>query len=79
MVIAGVLLVLFEKGLVFKKLGEKCKVWRSEAEANVEKARVEKEQTGEVRVLKELYDLKTQGIITEEEFEKKKKDILDRL
>ena len=79
MLIAGVLLILHEKGLVFKKLFAKRKTWQTEAQDYLKKKRDEQEQTHGIRVLKELFELKMQGVITEEEYNEKKKDILSRL
>lgn len=50
-----------------------------EREGTTKEKKEEKEEYPPVETLKELADLKEQGIITEEEFNKKKKELLEKL
>lgn len=84
LLVAAVMLILYRNKIVFKRLSEKCLVWQQEAAVavqNVTKNSSKKQQREEVSLstLRELHDLKESGIISEEEYEQKKKDILRRL
>ena len=71
----GVLAILFTKGTVFKKLAEKCEKWQLDASQEPKK----QDKNTSLDLVRELHSLYTDGIITKEEFEQKKKDILSRL
>lgn len=73
--IAAVLLILFRRGIIFKKLYAKCAVWKEEAKS----ASTHKKGEVSLDTLKELHEMMEKGIITEEEYNEKKKDILNRL
>ncbi|MBQ8885387.1 MAG: prolipoprotein diacylglyceryl transferase [Clostridia bacterium] len=75
LITAGVLLILYSRGIIFKKLQEKTALWREEAKAYVPPRRTSRD----IKILRELKELKDEGVITEEEFEAKKQEILARL
>jgi len=77
-VIAGILLILEEKDLLFHSLYQKRRVWKEKAEAHTEALLRAREKTSELDLLKELYVLKEEGAISEEEYEDKKRDILNK-
>lgn len=78
--IAGVLIILFYKKIVFKKTYNKCLVWQEEVKNSsmLEKKEKGYRESPEARI-KELYNMKEKGIITEEEFEEKKKKLLEKI
>ena len=78
LVIFGVLLILFQKGYVFKKLGAKCEKWREIAKKTPVTV-MGKKGVDHVAMLRELQQLRNDGIITEEEFKSKKAEILKRI
>ncbi len=81
--IYATLLILYRNRIIFKKLYSKCEIWRSIAkDAPAASASKNLFQTSEQKAaasIRELHKLKEEGIITEEEFEKKKKEILKRM
>ncbi len=72
----GIFLILFRSGLVAKRLASLLTIWRQKADAL---PIVTLDAADGTRLLWELHALKEKGVITEEEFEEKKKDILTRL
>lgn len=78
LLIGGILLVLFRSGVIFKKLNGKCAVWREEAAAYVS-APAKKQGEVSLDTIKELHSMMEAGIISREEYEQKKADILKRL
>ena len=76
LIAAGILLFLFRRGLLFKRLAARLAVWREEADALPEQLAAPSDAA---HLLWELYAMKEQGVITEEEYEKKKKELLERL
>ena len=83
LIIMAVFIILFKKNKVFKKLYAKCEHWRIEAEhAPANQSFIanpfRSEKSGAEK-LRELHDLMKDGIITKEEFEKKKSEILSRM
>ena len=81
LLITATLLILYRNRIIFKKLNDKCIVWQKEALAAIKNPPAKREDRAAVslKTLKELHELKEQGILTEEEYEQKKKDILNRL
>lgn len=76
LVLFGVLLFLFKKGKILAKLSLRLGAWREKADALPVRSL---DGMRETALLKELYALKEEGAITEEEYEEKKKEILSRL
>ncbi len=72
----GIFLFLFRRGKIAKKLASRIETWRQQADALPV---VNLSVSNETRLLLELHGLKEKGVITEEEFEEKKKEILSRL
>ena len=78
--IFGVLIILFRRGLVSRRLSAKLEQWRDAADAlPITPFDAVIGKRCDVDVLRELYTLKEEGIITEEEYEKKKTEILERM
>lgn len=76
----GVLVLLLRRGLIFHRLTAVLEQWREQSDSlpilsydEVSGSRVNSE------ILLELYRLKEKGIITEEEYEKKKSEISERI
>ncbi len=78
MVVAATCLILFRNGVIFKKYGQKCAEWRVEAEA-LDDTIEETAALNPVEAIKELHGLMEAGIITEEEFTRKKEQLLNKL
>lgn len=77
LLIGGVLVFLLRKNVIFHKAYEKINYWKDNPPAPKKGEIKEKEDyTVTLAKLKDLYD---QGIITEEEYENKKKEILDNI
>ena len=53
--------------------------WSEEAKRKVDALAKEQEKTQSVTILKELYELKEKGVITEAEFAEKKEKILKEI
>ena len=76
----GILLLLYRLGIGFSGLRAKMAVWQSEADAlPISVLAPARGQQSDTDLLRELYELKESGIITEEEYEEKKKEILARM
>ena len=78
LIIFGVFLILFQKGFSFKKLLAKCESWREIAKKTPITI-MNKKGIDNVAMIRELQQLRNDGIITEEEFNSKKADILKRM
>lgn len=78
-IIAAIYLILFQRGKAFKKLNEKCAVWREEAAKMPVTVLNKRGEVDNVAMLRELQELKKEGILTEEEFRTKKQEILKRM
>ena len=79
--IFATLLILFRRGIIFKNLAKKCEAWREVAKtapAGGTSPFMNNSQRA-TNTIKELHKLKEDGIITDEEFEEKKKEILKRI
>ena len=83
LIICGVLVLLFQRKLVFKALAEKCDRWQEQARIRAsikEKIGIITEEDAEALAkIEALYELKSKGAITEDEYSEKKKEILDRI
>lgn len=85
LLLGAMFLILYRNGLIFKKLQAKCVVWQQEAKEAAEKpktrrvTRTERVENESLSALKELHAMKEEGLITEDEFNAKKKEILKRL
>lgn len=79
LVLAGVFMFLYEKGITFETLKKKRVFWSEEAKKKVDALAKEQEKTQSVTILKELYELKEKGVITEAEFAEKKEKILKEI
>lgn len=79
-IIAAILIILFYKQKVFKKLYAKCVIWAKEARETGSRKRgiFEPSQTPQ-DIIKELFAMKEHGIITDEEYEKKKSKLLEKI
>lgn len=79
--IFGVLMILYERGITAKKLTGKREVWRASGAEVLAKAEAErqKEEESPTVTLERLFELKEKGAITEEEYEQKKEEIMQRL
>lgn len=71
----GILVYLFKRGVVFKKLVEKCRNWRLYADSGIDLAAA----TDPITSVERLYQLKNVGAITDEEYERKKAELLDKV
>lgn len=76
-IVAGVLLILYQKNKVFKTLYDKMERIRQE-QLN-ESVENENKQNGAIDLIRQLKNLKDEGIISEQEFEDKKSELLNRL
>ena len=74
-IVAGVLLILYQKNKLFKNLYAKMEAIRQE-QLNVP---TENEQNDVIELIRQLKELKDGDIITEQEFEDKKSELLSRL
>ena len=77
LIVFGVFIILMRRGVALKGLASRLAAWRERADA-MPIPTLDKPTDG-TRLLWELHALKEQGVITEEEFEEKKKEILKRL
>ncbi len=84
--IGALFLILYRNGLIFKKLKAKCEIWKQEAaeydegkDLGLLRKKPVASAVSPLDSIKEMHALKEQGIITEEEFEEKKKELLSRL
>lgn len=74
LVVAGILLFLFERGVIFRRLGEKCAAWREDA------LLPPLGKTDRILLqIDHLHTLKERGAITEEEYDSKKAELLKRI
>ncbi len=79
--VGAALMILYRNKKLFKKLYERCEGWRKEAET------VSPAGTGAIfsgaektaRSIRELHKLKEEGLITEDEYNEKKKELLKRI
>jgi hypothetical protein len=78
--IGATLLILYKKKIIFKKLYAKCEEWRKEAENAPHRSKIifYRPETAK-NMIKELYEMKEQGIITEAEFNEKKEELLKKI
>lgn len=79
-IVGATLLILYKKNIIFKKLYAKCEGWREEAKTLPASgtALFTRRQTP-TESIRELHKLMEDGIITKEEFESKKKELMKRL
>jgi hypothetical protein len=81
--IGATFLILFRNRKVFKKLYAKCESWRVEAAAapagGIGSKPLFSSQARTMDAIRDLYKLKEDGIITEDEFKEKKAELLKRL
>lgn len=73
--VCGVLVFLFKRGVIFKNLAKKCENWRLYAENGIDSAAL----LDPIASLERLYRLKNVGAITDEEYERKKNELLDKI
>ena len=76
LLIAGVLLILEESGVLFKKINEKRLVWQKEAEEAVREIGKQRKQEKALAFLRELASYREKGTLSEEEYERMKDEIL---
>ena len=76
LVLFGVCLFLEMRGICFKRFHEKRLLMQKASDAL---PIVHLDETDDTRLLRELHSLYKDGVITEEEYEKKKKEILERI
>jgi len=77
LITTGILLVLYARGIIFKDLAARMRKYRENPQLYAHAKRDSKEDV--VSLLRELKSLKEEGIITEYEFEEKKKELLQIL
>ncbi len=78
----GVLIFLFQKKIVFKKLYQKCLFWQENAANgvyNIKKQPLSPEKAEIFEQIAQLYKLKLSGAITQEEYDTKKQQLLDKI
>lgn len=69
----AVIIILYRKGILFKRVRSKCRVWAENADRQV----LESKEARRLEVIRVLDGLKRDGLITEGEFEAKKAQILN--
>lgn len=74
LIVCGILTILTRKNIIFHKIYNKLEQWKNEPQDNLTN-----EIANPISLLEELARLNKENIITDEEFENKKKDILSRL
>ena len=80
LVIFGVLIILLRKKILLRSLDNKLAVWQADADSfPIVPYNTVKGKLSDTELLCELYKLKEEGVITEEEYEKKKNEILERM
>ena len=79
-IIGATLLILYRKNIIFKKLYRRCEIWREEAKAMPGSAAplLARRQTP-TDAIRELHKLMEDGIISKDEFESKKKELMKRI
>ena len=75
LITAGILIILFKRGIIFKKLAAKAEVWRREATLPMKIT----DSEDVYACIERLQELRDGGALTEEEFTQKKNDLLGRL
>lgn len=78
LLVAGVLLFLFQKGLIFEGLQKRCAMWRENAAAGLyaKQSALPAERAAALAELDALYRLWRKGAITDEEYQAKKRELL---
>lgn len=82
LVVAGVCIYLLQKGILFKKFAKKLEEWRELAKSgayDVKNVALSPEKAEIFKQVEALYALKNAGAITEEEYERKKEELLERI
>ena len=77
--VAGVLIILTRKGVVFKKIHAKLLVWQAEAAKQMEIIDKQVEDGKAMDSIGKLYELKQKGLITEKEYEERKRELLKKI
>lgn len=79
-IVAAILIILFYKQKIFKRLYKKCLVWQQNSKEISSRQRCvySSSQTPQ-EVIKELYTMKENGMITESEYLKKKEQLLSKI
>ena len=80
--IGATLLILYRNGIICKKTAKKCEIWREEAKTK-EPTPIRAVFTANTAAktadsIRELHNLYKEGLLTEEEFKKKKEELLAR-
>ncbi len=78
----GTLLVLFKRGLIFKKLAKKCEIWRRNVRKEGDRQRKEARKQASLDVMEALKELKAlydEDVITEAEYNEKKEKLLSKI
>lgn len=78
-IVLAVLSVLMRQKIICKKLNAKLDAWREEAAQFVVKPKPKDGEKPVTDALKDLFELKETGAITEEEYAQKKEELLKRL
>ena len=81
LIITGVLIILFKKRLVFTSLYDKLSLWREQVKNGVYNAptNVESKNAEIYKEIELLHGLYQKGIITEEEYQTKKAELLNKI
>ncbi len=78
--IFGILVILLRSGLAFHRFGAKLGEWQEQSDAlPIVPYGSVRGRHGDAETLRELHRLMDEGVITEEEYEKKKAEILERM
>ena len=77
----GILIFLFSHGIIFGGLKKKCEDWRAEADSGIYDypKTLSAEQAAAFAELEVLFRLKNEGAITDEEYDNKKKELLEKI
>ena len=78
-IICAILIILFYKQIIFKKLYRKCIIWQEEAKNIGLRMKKEKRKSEPTDIIKDLYKMKESGMITEAEYEEQKQKLLKKI
>lgn len=79
-IIGATLLILYKRKIIFTSLYKKCELWSAEARAlPVSNEPLSLRRESPADTIRKLHSLMKDGIITKEEFEEKKKELLKKI
>ena len=79
MAVFGVFTILTRKGITFKKIHAKLLLWQNQAIEQMEIVDKQVEDSKAMESIGKLYELKQKGIISETEYEERKKKLLEKI